>query len=181
LNLEKKLKALQWQKRINTSVYAMVGPVDAWFLYKGIRAGASMLGISHYINERSFFEGLIEQLIDNTFHSSSPSTCKHSTDAELLLRAQEDHLSMPSQSQLIGIAPTKRFKKNNPNHRLQGRCLVCQRPATAVCQECQRIQPMAKHQHWICNKPGKACMDKHILAAHPSMVATPPKAFGYEN
>ena len=181
LNVEKKLKVLQWQKRINTSIFAMVGPVDAWFLYKGISSGACMTGVSHYINERSFFEALIEQLIDNTFNSSSPSTRKRSTDAELLLRAQEDPLSVPSQSQLIGITPTKRFKKNNSNHRMQGRCLVCQRPATTVCRECQRMQPMAKHQHWICDKPGKACMGKHMLAAHPSMVATPPKVFDCEN
>jgi len=30
---------------------------------------------------------------------------------------------------------------------------------------------MGKHQEWICNKPGKTCMGKHIMAHHPDMIA----------
>jgi len=181
LNLEKKVKVLQWNKRINTSIFAMVGPVDAWYLWRGITEGRSNAGVTHYINERVFFECLIEQLIDNDYDSSSPSTRhKRSTDAEMLLQLQADPLSIPSTSQLIGVTPTKRFKAANTNHRLQGRCLVCRGVATTVCRDCQQDGPFSKHQHWICDKPGKVCMDKHTLACHPTMVATPPAAHRYD-
>jgi len=107
LNLEKKVKVLQWNKRINASIFAMVGPVDAWYLWRDITEGRNTAGVTHYINERVFFECLIVQLIDNDYDSSSPSTRhKQSTDAEMLLQAQADPLSIPSTSQLIGVTPT---------------------------------------------------------------------------
>ena len=169
LMLEKKVKVSTFDKRINLTLFAMAGPVDAWFLYKGIRAGTKGL----YCDERHFYELLIEQLIDNTLDASQCKTRggKRRTDVELLLQ-EHDPNCIPSHMQLIEVTPTKRYKKNK-NHRLQGRCLVCEKPSTTVCRECQRDDPLARHQHWICDKPGKKCMGSHILACHPTAAMAP--------
>ena len=170
LMIEKKVRVGTFNSRINTSVFAMVGPVDAWFLYRGIRADSHKTQ-GFYVDERHFYELLCEQLIDNKFDSSQASTrSKRRTDAEMLLQeTAAANGSVPSHLQLIGVTPTKRHKKNRI-HRLQGRCLVCNKPATTVCRECQRVAPFDKHQHWICDKKGKKCMGDHIIAHHPSMI-----------
>ena len=170
LMIEKKVRVVEFDRRINTSLFAMVGPVDAWFLYKGIRQDCGRNG-GYYLDERHFYELLCEQLIDNKFDSKQPATRgKRRSDAEMLLQEEEvDVGSVPSHLQLLGVTPTKRFKKNRV-HRLQGRCLVCSKPATTVCRECQRVSPFDKHQHWICDKKGKKCMGYHIMACHPDMI-----------
>jgi len=173
LMIEKKVRVITFDKRLNTTVFAMAGPVDAWFLFKGIRRGAK----GPYSDERHFYEMLIEELIDNTLDQTQATTRgrgKRRTDVEILLQEQDPN-SIPSHQQLIGVTPTKRYKKNK-SHRLQGRCLVCDRPATTVCRECQRHDPLARHQFWICDKPGKACMGKHILACHPRTGTSPTNA-----
>ncbi len=173
LKLELKFRVQNWDDRVNTSIFAMVGPVDAWNMMAHIRGGSNlstqMRGMQ---NERRFYESLIEQVIDNTLDSATHSTRRRRTNAELL-QEETDLLtdSVPSSLQLVGVTPTKRFKKSKPTHRLQGRCLVCFLPATTVCRQCQREHPMGKHQEWICNKPGKKCMGKHIIAHHPDMIA----------
>lgn len=168
LMMETKVRVNVFDKRLNTTVFAMVGPVDAWYLFKGIRCGCQD-GWS--FNERHFYEMLLEQLIDNKFDCSQATTrAKRRTDAEILLQEQQDPNSIPSHLQLISVTPTKRHKTANPKHRLQGRCLVCNLPATTVCRECQREDPLGRHQFWICDKAGKVCMGKHIIAHHPDMI-----------
>ena len=177
LMMEKKVRCNTFKKRLNTTLFAMVGPVDGWFLYRGIRStnrGHCYGSNGCYVDESHFYELLIEQLIDNGFNASQAMTrvkANRRTDAEILLHEQEACLdSIPSHLQLVSITPTKRFKAKNPKHRLQGRCLVCDKPATTVCRVCQRDDPYGTHQFWICDKPGKACMGKHIMANHPDMV-----------
>jgi len=168
LMIEKKVRVTSFDKRLNSTLFAMAGPVDAWFLFRGIRRGNK----NRVIEERHFYESLLEQLIDNNLDRSKASTRtkKRRTDAELLLQQEAaNHGSVPSHLQLVGVTPTKRYKKGKP-HRLQGRCLVCNKPATTVCRECQRDDPLGKHQHWICDKKGKKCMGDHIMAHHPDMI-----------
>jgi len=175
--MERKVRCNAFEKRLNTTLFAMAGPVDAWFLCRGIRStdpGRCHGSNGCYFDERHFYELLIEQLIDNRFNASQATTrakAKRRTDAEILLHEQEACLdSIPSHLQLVSVAPTKRFKAKNPKHGLQGRCLVCDKPATTVCRVFQRDDPHGTHQFWICDKPGKACMGKHIMANHPDMV-----------
>ena len=167
LMIEKKVRVTTFEKRINTSLFAMTA-VDAWFLFSGIRRGSKY----RFYEERHFYECLCEQLIDNKLDCKQSSTRrggKRRTDAELLLQEQEQNGSIPSHLQLVGVTPTKRYKKNKL-HRLQGRCLVCNKPATTVCRVCQRDDPLGKHQFWICDKQGKKCMGNHIMACHPDMI-----------
>ena len=173
LMIEKKVKVTTFDKRLNTTLFAIAGPVDAWFLFRGIRVGQT----SVCLDERHFYEALCEQLIDNKLDSTQASTRanKRRTNAETLLQEQEAAAAaapdvVPSHLQLLSVTPTKRSKTANANHRLQGRCLVCNKPASAVCRTCQRGDPHGKHQHWICDKPGKICMGKHIMANHPDML-----------
>ena len=77
-------------------------------------------------------------------------------------------LVVASSQQLVFPTPTKRMKKNRPQHHAQGRCMVCKKPTTHVCRDCQRHQPNPDlKQYWICNKAGKECMGAHIIAKHP--------------
>jgi len=138
-----------------------------------IRCGSNLTAqMRGLCNERRFCESLTEQLIDNTLDSATHSTRRRRANAEPP-QEETDVLtdSVPSSLQLVGATPTKRFKKSKPTQRLQGGCLVCFLPATTVCWQCQREKPMGKHQEWICNKPGKTCMGKHIMAHHPDMIA----------
>jgi len=159
LMTEKKVRVTEFDRRINTSVFAVTGPVNAWFLCKGIRSGSSR---GHLAQERHFCQLLIDQLIDNKFDSKQATARSNQrrSDAEMLLQVDADGIT-PSQMQLVGVTPTKRYTKNRI-HGLQGRCLVCNKPATAVCRECQRVAQIDKHQHWICDKKGKKCMGNHI-------------------
>ena len=102
LMIERKVRVTSFEKRINTTIFAMVGPVDAWFLYRGIRRDRKVS-----CDERHFYERLLEQLIDNKLDCSHASTrAKRRTDAELLL--QQDHSdSIPSHLQLVSVTPTK--------------------------------------------------------------------------
>jgi len=85
--IEKKVTVSLFEKRIYTTLFAMAGPVDAWFLYRGIRKGCK--GV--YCDERHFYERLLGQLIDNKLDCSRASTrTRRRTDAELLLQ-QQDH------------------------------------------------------------------------------------------
>ncbi len=172
LMIEKKVRVTVFDKRINTSLFGMMA-VDAWFLFSGIRRGDRI----QYANERVFYECLIEQLIDNKLDAAQASTRgsknKRRSDAEALLNEHQFPDSIPSHLQLISVTPTKRYKKGKTNHRLQGRCLVCNKPATTVCRLCQRDDPLGKTQFWICDKAGKRCMGKHIMACHPGMHSDP--------
>ena len=167
LKLEKKAQAQSWDKRINTSLFAVI-VVDSSHLFKGIHAGAS-----YFSTERQFFERLSEQLIDNTFDTRSLRDRKRPPQA-LVDRDVNLPDTIPSSLQLLGVTPTKRHKKNHAKHLLQGRCLICRGESTHVCRECQSaVGPMAKKQVWICHKAGHVCMGRHILAAHPDMAPAP--------
>ena len=126
--MERKVRCNTFEKRLNTTLFAMVGPVDAWFLYKGIRStnpGRCYGSNGCYVDERHFYELLIEQLIDNRFNASQATTrakAKRQADAEILLHEQEACLdSIPSHLQLVSVTPTKRFKAKNPKPFLRKR------------------------------------------------------------
>ena len=173
LMIEKKVRVHTFDRRVNTTIFGMAC-VDAQKLFLGIRKPLS-------IPERDFYSRLAEQLIDNQYDNRNlRARSKRSTDAELLLQeldSNSSHNSIPSNQQLLGVTPTKRHKANHPKHLLQGRCKSCDALATTVCRECQQeLGTLAREQVWICNKPGKVCMGKHIAAHHPDMVALPGSA-----
>jgi len=165
LMLEKKIKVQTFDKRVNLSLFGMV-VVDSLHLFQKIRQGSAA-----NISERAFFERLSEQLIDNTFDTRQLRHQKRTRRDDVQQEPKQETYTIPSTRQLLGVTPTKRHKKGHPKHLLQGRCGVCQSLATTVCRECQSGDPLARHQVWMCNKPDKVCMGRHIMAHHPDMVA----------
>jgi len=172
LTIEKKARAAAFDERINTSLFGMMA-ADAWFPFSGVRRGDMI----QCADKRSFHECLIEQLIDNKLDAAQASTRgsknKRRSDAEALLNKHQFPDSISSHLQLISVTPTKRHKKGKMNHMLQGRCLVCNKPATTVCRLCQRDDPLGKTQFCICDKAGERCMGKHIMACHPGVHVDP--------
>jgi hypothetical protein len=121
----------------------------------------------------SFFEALAEDLIDNKYEQRAlrkrvaRSVATHGHQRP---RFSEDGL-LPASKQLCGPTPTKRYKKKQPTHHDQGKCMICKKTSLAVCRECQDIQPdPLKKQYWICRKAGLECMGLHILDKHPDKV-----------
>ena len=64
LDLEKKIRVMQWDKRANLSIFAMT-VVDAWKLCQGCAPGTRIGGA------RTFFEELLTDLIDNDYDKRS--------------------------------------------------------------------------------------------------------------
>jgi Transposase IS4 len=161
LMLERKMHTMDWAKRANQTIFAMM-VVDAYLLMVGCQSNRHNLG-----GPRKFFEMLAADLIDNSY------------DQRTLRRRREETLdvdTMPdvpqSTKHLTCPTPTKKMKKNHPTHRRQGRCMVCKKCTVAVCRACQDVVgPTHKRQYWICDKPGKECMGMHLSAVHPNLIA----------
>ena len=165
LMLEKKIKTTLWHQRVSMTFFGMC-VVDAYRLAIGCQSNKWTKTAAH------FFEALAEDLIDNKYEQRAlrkrvaRAVAAHGRQS----RCSEDGL-LPASKQLCGPTPTKRFKKKNPTHHDQGKCMICKKSSHAVCRECQDIQPEpTKHQFWICRKPGLECMGLHILDKHPDKV-----------
>jgi Transposase IS4 len=167
LKLETKLKTTMWNRRVNMSLFGMT-VVDSYDLAKGCQPRKWDARPS-----TDFFEALAQDLIDNKYEQRAlrkrvaRAAAAHGRVQQSL---GEDGL-LPASRQLCGPTPTKRFKKKNPNHHDQGKCMVCKKTSHAVCRECQDLQPdPRKKQYWICRKAGLECMGIHILDKHPDKV-----------
>jgi hypothetical protein len=163
LNLEKKVQTMDWANRGNHSIFGMT-VVDAFYLAQGCQGNVQG-------GFRFFLEDLITGLIENKY------------DQRVLRKRREDAIKKEADMAMVGVAPldthrqltgptpTKRRKTNRPEHRLQGSCMVCKKPTTHVCRSCQCFKNGDKdRQYWICNKPGKECMGKHIMEAHTECI-----------
>jgi hypothetical protein len=160
--LEKKMHTMDWAKRANQTIFAMM-VVNAYLLQIGCQGNRHSLG-----GPRKFFEMLAADLIDNTFYQRSLSRRCGETiyvDGPVPdVPESTKHLTWPTS--------TKQFKKNHPAHWCQGRCMVCKKCIVAVCQSCQDVVgPVAKRQYWICDKLGKECMGMHLTTVHPNLIA----------
>jgi hypothetical protein len=173
LMLEKKMQTNSWHFRVGQSLLGMC-IVDAFNLYKGCR------GTDESMDQRSFYEKLAEELIDNTYDTlttrsrkrKAPSSPSATTTSSCDRPHKRLHLTAPT--------PTKRRKKKNKKHRLQGHCMVCKKHTAYVCRACQILEAPAHagvnhdnvKQHWICrDKQGWLhCFSAHIADAHPDLV-----------
>ena len=164
LMFERKILTRDWSKRVNDTILSMCF-VDAYLLAKGCR--------SEPIEMRDFFSILAEQLIDNKYSERETRSWRRRRQI-LKAREVEKLTTLHPSRQLTAPTPTKRRKKGNKKHLLQGRCMVCGKSTTHVCRECRNIHESSgtclRKEFWICNKPGKVCMGKHIQAWHPNMI-----------
>jgi ribosomal protein L37AE/L43A len=157
LCLERKWRTPLWWRRVNMSIFAMC-VVDAYLLAAGCQGSHAYSGCA-----KNFFAKLSEDLIENKLDQRNLR--KRAERQQDVVAVAPD---VPAHKQLIAPTPTKRFKKNNPTHRVQGRCMVCGKYSVHVCRECQLLYPKREDkQFWICDKPGKTCMGIHIKEKHP--------------
>ena len=166
-NLEKKVQTMSWSNRANHSLLSMCF-VDSYHLAKGCQGR-----INHLAGTRAYIEALLTDLIDNDYDRR---TLRRRREEVLAKEAAISGQSVPeldTSRHLTAPTPTKRRKANNPNHRAQGRCMVCKTILTShVCRACQCFKSSSNDkQFWICNKPGKVCMGKHLLEAHTECIA----------
>jgi Transposase IS4 len=162
LQLERKLQTNNWDKRVNTTLFAMI-VVDAFLLCKGCTGSIALQNPSYYI------EQLAEELIDNDYDKMCTRNKKRSREVEPPAPAINTALY------LTNPTPTKRLRVNKKTGKLtickQGRCCSCKKAYTTfVCRECQLNQKdPSKKQFWSC-KAGTPCFDEHIRTAHPHKV-----------
>lgn len=166
LNLEKKVKTMTWSNRANHTILGMI-IVDAFDLAKGCQGITNHLGGS-----RMFFEDLLTALIDNDMDRRTLRRRREEAVRQEASLCREDMPELDTSRHLTAPTPTKKRKANNPNHRQQGRCMVCGKPTSHVCRTCQCFKNSSKDkQYWICNKAGKVCMGKHLLEMHTECIA----------
>ena len=166
-NVEKKVQTMSWSNRANHSVLSMCF-VDCYHLAKGSQGNLNHLG-----GARSFIEDLLTALIDNDLDKRTLRRRRDELLANEAALTGEDMPELDTCKHLTAPTPTKRRKPNNPKHRAQGRCMVCKTSQTShVCRACQCFKSAKDDkQYWICNKPGKVCMGKHLLEAHTECIA----------
>ena len=164
LDIEKKLKTMKWDNRANNTVFAMCC-VDAFKLRNGCQP-------PDCTGARGFIEDLAVDLIDNTYDQRILRRRREEAMAQEANLTGEAMPVLDTAKQLTAPTPTKKRKTKNANHRQQGRCMVCKKQTSHVCRACQlRKQSTSDKQFWICNKPGKVCMGKHIVACHTDCIA----------
>jgi hypothetical protein len=119
LMLERKIGTQHWSFRINCSLLGMI-IVDAWLVYSGGRgAKATMV-------QRSFYEKLADQLIDNEFdYVGLRDRSTSLIDAKQILRSGLD----------VHLTPNKKRRKTKDGATLTfaelGRCTVATHGNTA--------------------------------------------------
>ena len=164
LQIQRKLRTSIWWRRVNMSLFSMC-VVDAFLLARGCQ-GPDAFGAAG-----NFFAKLAEDLIDNRIDQRNLRKRAERQQQMMDSTVVPGHLDIPAYKQLVAPTPTKKFKKNRPTHRVQGRCMVCGKYSSHVCRECQLHFPKKEDkQFWICDKPGKACMGTHIKQKHPYKV-----------
>jgi Transposase IS4 len=134
LQLERKIQTNNWDRRVNTTLFAMV-VVDAFLLAKGC-TGSIKLG-----NTSFFIEQLAQELIDNEYDKRSTRFGGKKRSREVIALPPTINTSL----YLTNPTPTKRLRKNKTTGKLtcckQGRCCFCKKAYTTfVCRECQREQ-----------------------------------------
>ena len=164
IDLEKKLRTMKWNNRANQTLFSMC-VVDAYKLKKGCQ-GVTPGGA------RGFVEDLATDLIDNDLDKRTLRKRRDTAVAQEAAMTGEAMPELDTTKHLTAPTPTKKRKTKNANHRAQGRCMICKKQTSHVCRACQCFcNGGCDKQYWICNKPGKVCMGKHLLESHTECIA----------
>jgi hypothetical protein len=159
LQLEKKIKTIHWHRRVAISLFGIC-VVDAWLVYK-----AAQNRDQERQAQRSFYEQLAEELIENTFDTRAGRR-----------RMSPSSIARLGEQATMGIethaTPTKRRRKKRDGsltpYLLQGRCSQCQRATTHVCSTCSQIfADRNEYGGWICSsRQGRLCFNLHVTNTH---------------
>ena len=146
LDMEKKLKTHEWDKRVNIGIFAMI-VVNAWLVYK------HALNLNDKAtNQDNFNMALSEELIDNTYNTISlrwRRNIYNSEDRDLLVNGD----GRPMDGVGSHVTPiNKKMYGKNKSHTSQLRCRVYSRKITNLYSAC--IDPIFS----ICfSKTGRDC------------------------
>ena len=142
--------------------------VDSYSLAKGCQGRLNHLG-----GARAHIEDLLTDLINNDYDKRTLRRRREKVVAKEAAMTGEPLPELDMTKHLTAPTPTKKQKASNVNHRAQGRCMVCKSSLTShVCRACQCFKSSGNEkQYWICKKPGKVCMGKHLLDAHTECIA----------
>jgi hypothetical protein len=152
LMLERKYQTQDWSVRVNHSLLGIV-IVDSWLLYAGAR------GPLRSMKQRTFYETLALELIDNDFDSVG-------------LRARTGG-SVPGQLKpTSGIGahttPTRKRRSDKDGReqafRAQRNCVICGVRTTKVCSSCREGR---LGEVFVCDSSkGRVCFSSHARAEH---------------
>ena len=148
LMLERKIHTKDWSFRVNLSIFGMI-VVDACNVYRQLRARPE--------NERTFYNKLAEELIDNQYDRVRCRTRSGATASPELIGQD----GMPRAGGMSAhLTPTKR-KRNKGTSRFlgQGRCCICSKKTTSVCSRC--LDNEEKEVFCCHSKTGRDCFAQH--------------------
>jgi hypothetical protein len=150
--LERKYQTQDWSVRVNHSLLGIV-IVDSWLLYAGAR------GPLRSMKQRTFYETLALELIDNDFDSVG-------------LRARTGG-GVPGQlTPTSGVGPhatpTRKRKSDKGGReqasRAQRNCVICGVRTTKVCSSCREGR---LGEVFVCDSSkGRVCFSSHARAEH---------------
>ena len=151
LMLERKLGTMSWWIRVGLSIFGMC-VVDGYYVAKGCNIFRE--------TPNQFFEGLAEELIDNEYDGRS-------------IRRRSPPQSDESRRRTLDptshLSPSKRKRKLKDGtvtrNTMQGRCGICDRKTSYVCNTCAAMYP--DKEAWCCHtKCGRECFNEHCAQTH---------------
>jgi hypothetical protein len=152
LMLERKYQTQDWSVRINHSLLGMV-IADSWLLYAGANDPLRSM------KQRTFYENLALQLIENEFRSVGLRSRTGGT--------VPDHLT-PTPGIRPHATPTKMQKREKEGKEqsswVQRNCVICGGRTTKVCSSCKGE---GRDKVFICDSSkGRVCFSSHVRADH---------------
>ena len=131
LGLERKLGTLEWDKRVNLSIFSMC-IVDAWLTWKSLQVSGSDGDAE---DQQNFYSFLAEEMIDNTIDSrarrvriSGEEGPRLTFSSPILIKCTRVKKKQVADGNAARSVPT--------THTQQGYCKVCFRKVTTVCNAC---------------------------------------------
>lgn len=151
LDIEKKYRVIDWDKRVNFTILSMI-LVDAWLAYKACRQQQSD-------NPAEFFVELAEDLIFNGF-DAGPNAGTRQVNQQVFVNG--------TTTELVKIARYKRKKDGTvTGNRAQGRCKVCSNHTTWICSACSKSTNDPRDEFPVCAPDSKRpCWDQHKSQHH---------------
>lgn len=170
LMIERKLVTDDWSKRVNLSILSMI-MVDTWLVYN------HCTNPEHEV-QKSFYEFLAEELIDNNYDETSSATSRRRRQrggdnrssstvqaSRQLVVSQNGHLKSGSH---IHLTPTKEFRRYRgevTKCRQQSWCKICKRKKSKyLCSIC--LEKKGENV-WLCHTDTlRSCFADHVEKDH---------------
>ena len=165
LNLEKKIKVMRWDQRVNLSIFGMI-VVDSWLLYKGCTGGKKLHQIGYY-------KALMDALIDSPLKNKA--TTRQQQQQQGGSNSSESNIeSLSTKKGTSGrglhLTPTKHKKptrKRDRDRRQQRLCRNCSAKTIMLCSYCRDNPELGEDlAAYCCPTTGRDCFSRHMDQQH---------------